>query len=70
MNSYFGSVVQECIDLLVTVKEKGVILMFIKRYANNLAHALASCSYSVADRIWKANEASPEIIHVLTNDLK
>ncbi|XP_074342142.1 uncharacterized protein LOC141679575 [Apium graveolens] len=69
MNSYFGSIVQECRDLLVTMKDKGVILMFIKRSANNLANALASCSYSIADRIWKAGVAYPEIIHVLNNDL-
>ncbi|WOG87677.1 hypothetical protein DCAR_0206908 [Daucus carota subsp. sativus] len=69
MISYFGSLVQECRELLRYAKDKGVILRFVKRSANNLAHALASCSYSVADRVWKANEAYPEIILVLKNDL-
>ena len=70
MTSYFGGLIQECRDLMKEVKDKGVIFNFVKRSANNLAHAFASCSYSVDDRIWKANEASPEIIHVLRNDLK
>lgn len=42
----------------------------MKRSANNVAHALAKCSYSIADRIWQANEACPELTYVLENDLK
>lgn len=34
------------------VKNKGVSLKFIKRYANNVAHYLARYSCSVADRSW------------------
>ncbi|XP_063943005.1 uncharacterized protein LOC135150559 [Daucus carota subsp. sativus] len=70
MTSYFGAVIQQCRSLLKEMKDKGVSLKFVKLSANNLAHAFASCSYSVADRIWKANKVSPEIIHVLENDLK
>lgn len=46
MLSYFGSIVQECRDLLVGMKDKSVILKFVNRSANNLAHVSASCSYS------------------------
>ncbi|XP_074342844.1 uncharacterized protein LOC141680548 [Apium graveolens] len=69
MDSYFGTLIQECRDLLKSMRGKGVILKFIKRSTNNLAHALARCSYSEADRIWKVDEVYPEIMHVLENDL-
>ncbi|XP_074327790.1 uncharacterized protein LOC141665702 [Apium graveolens] len=70
MSSYFGILIQDCRNLLKEVKNKGVYLKFVKRSANNLAHAFASCSYSVADRIWRTNEVSQDIIHVLEQDLK
>ena len=70
MRSYFGRIVDECRALLMELKDRGVNLRFVKRSANNLAHALAKCSYSIADRIWKANVAYPDLIHVLENDLK
>lgn len=68
--SYFGKVIEECRALLKELKGKGVILKFVKRSTNGAAHSLASCSYSIADRVWKANEACPDLIHVLANDLK
>lgn len=68
MVSYLGTIIQECRNLLVGMKDKGIDLKFVKRSANNLAHTLVSCSYSVADRIWKADDVSPEIIHVLETD--
>lgn len=69
MFSYFGVLVQEYKNLLKEVEDKGKVLNFVKQSANNLAHAFVSCSYSVADRIWKADETSPNIIHVLEKDL-
>ena len=69
MSSYFGVIVQECRNLLMEVKDKGVVLKFVKRSVNSLAHAFVSCSYSVADRIWKANDVSLEIVHILEYDL-
>ena len=68
MSSYFGALIQECRNILKEVQDKGVILKFVKRSTNNLAHALTSC-YCVADRIWKAGEAPPGIISVISNDL-
>lgn len=69
MSSYFGVIVQECGNLLMEVKDKGVILKFVKRFANSLAHAFVNYGNSVGNRIWKANDVSLEIIHVLDNDL-
>ena len=42
--SYFGVLVQECRNLLKETKDKGIVLRFEKRYANNLAHAFVSYS--------------------------
>lgn len=69
MSSYFGVIIQECRNLLVDMKDKGIVLKFVKRSVNSLAHSFVSCSYSLADRIWKANDVSPEIVHVLEFDI-
>lgn len=68
--SYFGRLIQQCKMLLEELKNKGVILRFVKRSANNLAHTLASCSYSIAERVWVPGVVYPELINILENDLK
>ena len=47
ISSYFGVIVQECTNLLMEVKDKGVVFKFVKRSANSLAHVFVSCSDSV-----------------------
>lgn len=64
---YFGRLVNQCKDLLVELSNKGVNLRFIKRSANNLAHTLASSSYSIAKRTWEPIVAYPDLIQVLKN---
>lgn len=68
--SYFGRLIQQCKMLLEELKNKGVILRFVKRSANNLAHTLASCSYFIAERVWVPGVVYPELINILENDLK
>lgn len=68
--SYFGRIVGQCRVLLEELKHKDVILRFVKWSANNLAHSLASCSYSIADRVWEPGVAYSDLSHVLANDLK
>ena len=47
-----------------------MIIRFVKRSANRVAHYLARYSCSVADRRWKEGEAHPEFISVMLNDLR
>lgn len=47
ISSYFGVIVQECTNLLMEVKDKSVVLKFVKRSANSLVHVFVSCSDSV-----------------------
>lgn len=46
-----------------------VVLYFVKRSANSVAHLLTRASYFIYDRTWEANNALPEIVaasaHVL-----
>ncbi|XP_074326550.1 uncharacterized protein LOC141664498 [Apium graveolens] len=70
MLSYFGRLIDQCKELLREQASKCVVLRFVKRSANNLAHTLASSSYSIAEHSWEPDVVYPELIHVLENDLK
>lgn len=50
--SYFGRIIQECRVLLSDLKDKGVVLRFVKRSKNNVAHFLAGYYFLLADRVY------------------
>lgn len=67
MLSYFGDVILECKSMLTM--SNNVSCLFVKRSANNVAHAIAKASYSPADRIFKDGEfpsSNLNVIHVDT----
>ena len=68
--SYFGRLIAECKNLLSELKNRGVFLKFVKRFANHVAHHLARYSSSIADRRWWMSNAHSEFLHVLKNDLR
>lgn len=68
--SYLGRVIDECKHLLSELDNRKVILKFVKRSSNNVAHFIARHSSSIADRIWSGENVPSEFIHVLLNDLK
>lgn len=67
MLSYFGGIVQECRALLYCLKH--VSLVFIKRSANKVAHAIARETCYIADRSFGGDSISSEVHDVLLNDL-
>lgn len=67
--SYLGRVVQECRDLLASLKSQNLVLRFVKRSANSVSHYLARYSSSLADRNWGIGEIHPEFYFVLCKDL-
>ncbi|XP_060964189.1 uncharacterized protein LOC133033466 [Cannabis sativa] len=64
--SYFGSIVSDCKMFLEQLR--GVSVIFIRRSANRVAHALARASYFVADRTLLSNEVSTDLLLVIMND--
>ncbi|KAL8118945.1 hypothetical protein AgCh_016437 [Apium graveolens] len=48
--SYLGRLIDECRQLLVDLQDKNVMLRFVKRFANNVAHYLVCYNSSLADR--------------------
>lgn len=68
--SYLGKMVQECKQLMNELKDRSVVLRFVKRSANRVSHYLARYSCLVADRRWTEGNAHPEFISVLLNDLR
>ncbi|XP_074377050.1 uncharacterized protein LOC141718568 [Apium graveolens] len=68
--SYFDTVVKECKKLLCDLGDRNVILNFVKRSANKVAHYLARHTSSLADRTWNQGEINPEFQLVLFEDLK
>lgn len=66
--SYLGRVVIECIKLMETVKTQNVVIRFVKRSANRVAHYLARYSYSIAERMWEAGNVHPAFFDVLCKD--
>lgn len=68
--SYLGRVIEECRALLQSLKDKNVIIRFVKRSANRVSHYLARYSCSIADRIWRVGDVHSEFSHVLLNDLR
>lgn len=67
--SYFGRIVGECRTLLSELKGRNVMVRFVKRSANKVAHFLAKSTYSIADRIWRVCDNHPGFIDVLMDDL-
>ncbi|KAL8155720.1 hypothetical protein AgCh_000936 [Apium graveolens] len=51
--SYVGRLVSECKELLAELHSQNVMLRFVKRSANRVAHFLARHSYLPAHRIWR-----------------
>ncbi|KAL8149967.1 hypothetical protein AgCh_006834 [Apium graveolens] len=68
--SYLGRVVEECKGQLVKeLKNRLVVLNFVKRSANKVAHFLARQNSSIADRIWYDGDSYPELHRVMHIDL-
>ncbi|XP_074342605.1 uncharacterized protein LOC141680216 [Apium graveolens] len=68
--SYVGRLVSECKELLAELHSQNVMLRFVKRSANRVAHFLARHSYLPANRIWRLDNIHPDFYHVLCDDLK
>lgn len=51
--SYLGRVIDECKGLLSELGNRKVLLNFVKRSANKVAHFIARHNSSLADRIWR-----------------
>ena len=68
--SYFGRIIEDCKALVEELKGKKVLMKFVKRSANHVAHFIARCSSSIADRVWTMGNIYPEFTDVLLNDLK
>lgn len=67
--SYFGRIIHKCKTLLSELKDNNVLVKFVKRSANMVAHFLAKFTTSVADLIWRVNDNHQEFIDVLMNNL-
>ncbi|XP_063942429.1 uncharacterized protein LOC135150218 [Daucus carota subsp. sativus] len=68
--SYVGRMVDKCKNLLAGMSSQNVMLRFVKRSANRVAHYLARYSYLPADRSWRVENVHPEFDYVLCNDLR
>ncbi|XP_074323135.1 uncharacterized protein LOC141660074 [Apium graveolens] len=68
--SYLGRLIDECRQLLVDLQDKNVMLRFVKRFANNVAHYLVCYNSSLADRRWEKENVHSEFLSILCNDLK
>ncbi|XP_062086518.1 uncharacterized protein LOC133792627 [Humulus lupulus] len=66
MDSYFGSLITECKGLWSDVKN--IKILFVKRSANSVAHALARASCHVADCTFRGGDLSPAILDVISKD--
>lgn len=55
---------------MMELKDKDVILKYARRSANNLAHSLASYSYSLTTCKWESFVAYPDLLLVLEHDLR
>lgn len=66
MISYIGGIVQDCKTTLSSLTD--VLLVFIKRSANNVAHEIARASNIVPDRIF-GGEISSKFQAVILNDM-
>ncbi|XP_062101909.1 uncharacterized protein LOC133809260 [Humulus lupulus] len=67
MASYFGDIVFECKRL--SQVSSNISIVFVKRSANKVAHALARASYIPADRIFKVGDIPSSIMDVLLNEV-
>lgn len=60
--SSVGKVVEECRMLLADLKNQNVIIRFVKRSTNRVAHCLARYNCSLAHCRWKEGETNPDFI--------
>lgn len=67
--SYVGRVVDDCSQLLIGLQKQNLMLRFVKRSTNSLAHYLASHNSSIADRRWGKDNVHPEFLSILCKDL-
>ncbi|KAL8154779.1 hypothetical protein AgCh_000219 [Apium graveolens] len=68
--SYLGRLVNECRQLFIGLQDQNVMLRFVKRSANNVAHYLVSYSSSLADRKRRKENIHPKFLSIFCNDLK
>ncbi|XP_074352809.1 uncharacterized protein LOC141691960 [Apium graveolens] len=68
--SYFGRMVDDCKAMLSQLKQHNVVLNFVKRSANKVAHELVRHSSSIADRNWSGGDVHQLFSSVLYDDLK
>ena len=54
--SYFGRLIQECKNLLADLKDRNVMVRFIKRSANTIAHFIAKSTYTMSDHSWRVSD--------------
>ncbi|KAM6542133.1 hypothetical protein CsatB_006580 [Cannabis sativa] len=67
MSSYFGGVISDCKTLLEGVSD--VSILFVKRSANGVAHAVARASSYVADRVFRSTDFTPDIRDVIMKEV-
>ncbi|KAM6544107.1 hypothetical protein CsatB_008554 [Cannabis sativa] len=67
MSSYFGGVISDCKTLLESVSD--VSILFVKRSANGVAHAVARASSYVADRVFRSNDFTSDIRDVIMKEV-
>ena len=64
LDSYFPSLIQECKTILKDLNFAFVSVVFVKRFANGTAHALAKESTMVAERNFCKEDMSPLLFWV------
>lgn len=60
----------ECRQLMEDLKNQNIVLRFVKRSANSVAHYLARYSCLIAERQWEVENVHPEFSYVLCKDLQ
>lgn len=63
---YFGSVIMKCNFFLQDFPN--VSILFIRRFANSVAHFFARASYYIVDRVIRRGDISPEFRDVILKD--
>lgn len=67
--SYLGRVVEECRQLMEEVRNQNVVVHFVKRSANSVAHYVARYSCVITERQWDAGNVHPAFSHLLCKDI-
>ncbi|KAL8089987.1 hypothetical protein AgCh_039448 [Apium graveolens] len=68
--SYLGKVMDDCRHLLEDLRSHNVLIRFVKRSANRVAHYLARYSCSIAELKWDMENVHPAFSYVFCKDLK